>query len=158
MTLFRRALALVWRNKWTTALLLVVAYLLLQRMGYLLSAPDVSPGDPTARAPFSVDFDLPDLNSLYRDYREKGLEILAISSDVEGKRVVAPYVEKMGLKFPILLDPRGVVGSRLRVRGIPTSYLLDKRGRVAGVEVGARDWNRRKVRRFLDRLLAEEGT
>ena len=57
----------------------------------------------------------------------------------------------------MLLDPRNVVGTRLQVLGIPTSYLLDKQGRLAGVEVGARNWNADKMRRLLDRLLAEEG-
>jgi len=97
------------------------------------------------------------MNALYQHYREKGLTILAISSDVQGKEVVAPFVVDYGLTFPILLDQRNTVGTRLGVRGIPTSYLLDKRGRIAGVEVGARNWNGNKVRQLLDRLLAEEG-
>ena len=70
---------------------------------------------------------------------------------------MAPFVERLELTFPVLLDPRNVVGTRLQVLGIPTSYLLDKQGRLAGVEVGARNWNEDKMRRLLDRLLAEEG-
>jgi peroxiredoxin len=191
MVVLRKGLALVWRNKLTTILLLVAAYLLLQRLGYLLRAPAIAPEAPQARELFPMDFTLPDLqgqavrlselrgqvvllnfwatwcppcraempsmNALYKDYREKGFEILAISSDAGSKEIVAPFVEKYGLTFPVLLDPRNVVGSRVGVRGIPTSYLLDKQGRIAGVEVGARNWNRTRGRRLLDRLLAEEG-
>jgi len=191
MVVLRKGLALVWRSKLTLVLFFLVAYLLLQRLGYLLSAPAISPGEAQARKPFAVDFALPDLQgnavglsdlrgqvvllnfwatwcppcraempsmqALYKDYREKGFTILAISSDVGGKGSVAPFVERLDLTFPVLLDPRSVVGTRLQVLGIPTSYLLDKQGRLAGVEVGARNWNEDKMRRLLDRLLAEEG-
>jgi hypothetical protein len=57
---------------------------------------------------------------------------------------VAPFIEKRRFSFSVLLDPRGVVGGRLR--GIPASYLLDKQGRIVGVEAGARNWNRAKAR------------
>jgi peroxiredoxin len=191
MEVLRQGLVWVWRNKLTVVLLLTIAYLGLQRLGYLLSAPAISPGEAQIREPFPIDFALPDLqdqtirlsnlrgrvvllnfwatwcppcraempsmHALYQDYREKGFGILAISSDAGGKGVVAPFIEERGFTFPVLLDPRNIVGSRLRVLGIPTSYLLDKQGRIAGVEVGARNWNRAKVRQLLDRLLAEDG-
>lgn len=101
--------------------------------------------------------EMPSMHALYQDYRDKGFEILAISIDAQGKDVVAPFVEAYGLTFPILLDPGDVVSTRLQMRGIPTSYLLDKHGRIASVEIGIRDWNSTKMRRFLDVLLAEEG-
>ena len=97
------------------------------------------------------------MNALYQDYRDQGFEILAISIDVQGKDGVASFVDDYDLAFPILLDPDNVVSTRLRSRGIPTSYLLDKQGRIAGVEVGPRDWNSSKMRLLLDRLLAEDG-
>ncbi len=102
--------------------------------------------------------EMPSMQALYQDYREKGLAILAISSDVEGKDRVVPFIEKHGFSFPVLVDPRNVVGTRLRLRGIPMSYLLDKQGRVVGRDVGARNWNGAKVRRLLNRLLAEDKT
>ena len=101
--------------------------------------------------------EMPSMQALYQDYGEKGFEILAISIDVQGKVVVVPFVEDYGLTFPILLDPENAVSTMLQVRGIPTSYLLDKWGRVAGVAIGARDWNSNTMRRLLDQLLAEPG-
>jgi len=101
--------------------------------------------------------EMPSMHALYQDYRDKGFEILAISIDAQGQDVVAPFVEAYGLTFPILLDPGDVVSTRLQMRGIPTSYLLDKQGRIASIEIGTRDWNSHNMRRFLDLLLAEEG-
>jgi peroxiredoxin len=100
--------------------------------------------------------EMPSMQALYQDYRERGLEILAIASDGQGMDVVAPFVDAHGLTFPVLLDPQNVVGARLFVQAIPMSYLLDKDGRIAGREPGAKNWNSRKMRRLLDRLLDEE--
>ena len=100
--------------------------------------------------------EMPSMEALYQDYRDQDFEILAISIDVKEQAVVVPFVEEFKLTFPVLLDPRNVVGTRLRMGGIPTSYLLDKHGRIAGLEVGPRDWNSQKMRRLLDQLLSEE--
>jgi peroxiredoxin len=100
--------------------------------------------------------EMPSMNALYHDYRARGFTIVAIATDAEGKAVVAPFIEMYGLTFPVVLDPQNVVGAQLRVPGIPASYVLDKRGRIVGLEIGARDWNTRQVRRLLEHLLDED--
>jgi cytochrome c biogenesis protein CcmG/thiol:disulfide interchange protein DsbE len=100
--------------------------------------------------------EMPSMQALYEDYRDQGFTILAISSDVQGEEVVAPFVAEYGLTFPVLLDLENVVGTRLRVQGIPMGYLLDKHGRIAGTEIGAKNWHSATMQRLLDRLLAEE--
>lgn len=100
--------------------------------------------------------EMPSMNALYRDYHPQGFEILAISMDVSGAQAVAPFVADYALTFPVLLDPDNTVSTRLLGGGIPTSYVLDKRGQIVTVEVGTRDWNSARFRRLLDQLLAEE--
>jgi peroxiredoxin len=100
--------------------------------------------------------EMPSMEKLYQAYRDRGLVILAISSDRGGKSVVEPYVQERGLTFAVLLDPEGEVFAQYGVRGLPTSYLLDRRGRVFSADVGARDWSGRVARQVVERLLAEE--
>ena len=97
------------------------------------------------------------MNALYKDYHARGLAIVAIAIDEGGKPVVAPFIQAYGLTFLVLLDPQNMLGARLQVPGIPMSYLLDKRGRIIGLELGERDWNTRKIRHLVEQLLAEEG-
>src|SRR5262249_47606158 len=78
--------------------------------------------------------EMPSMNALYKDYHAKGLAIVAIAMDVEGKPVVAPFMQAYGLTFQVLLDPQNMLGARLQIPGIPTSYLLDKWGRIIGFE------------------------
>jgi peroxiredoxin len=99
---------------------------------------------------------MPSIEKLYQLYRERGLTILAISNDVSGRSVVEPFVRERGLTFPILLNPEGDVFAQYGVRGLPTSYVLDRRGRIVSGEVGARDWSAAAAREAVERLLAEE--
>ena len=101
--------------------------------------------------------EMPSMNALYKDYGAKGLAMVAIATDTGGKAVVTPFIQTYGLTFPVLLDPQDIVGRQLQVSGLPTSYLLDKRGRVIGLVIGERDWNSRQMRHLVDQLLAEEG-
>src|SRR5262249_34163 len=97
------------------------------------------------------------MNALYKDYSAKGLAMVAIATDAEGTSVVAPFMQAYGLIFPVLLDPQNMVRAQLQLSGLPTSYLLDKWGRVIDLVLGAYDWHRRKTKDVIEELLEEEG-
>jgi peroxiredoxin len=100
--------------------------------------------------------EMPSMEKLYQAYRDRGLVILAVSSDRTGKPVVESFVRERGVTFPILLDPEGNVFAQYGVRGLPTSYLLDRRRRVFSADVGARDWSGKVARQVVEALLKEE--
>jgi peroxiredoxin len=81
---------------------------------------------------------MPSMETLYQAYKDQGFVILAVSSDVQGAAIVQPFIGQNRLSFPTLLDPTGRVGSMYGVRSIPTSYLLDRQGRVVSRERGGR--------------------
>ena len=97
--------------------------------------------------------EMPSLEQLYQAYARKGLVVIGISSDVKGKDVVEPFVKEYALSFSILLDPEDTLSKPYRIRGIPTMYLFDKHGRVAGMHVGGADWNGAEARAIIERLL-----
>ncbi len=100
--------------------------------------------------------EMPSMETLYQAYRDRGPMILAISGDQGGKSVVVSFVQERDVRFPILLDPAGEAFAQYGVRGLPTSYLLDRQGRVFSADVGARDWSGRAAREVVERLPAEE--
>lgn len=99
--------------------------------------------------------EMPSMEAAYRAYKDRGFTILAVAGDRQGAAVVGPYMQEYGLTFPTVLDATGEVGTRYRVRVIPTSLLLDREGRVTAREVGARSWNGPEARGLIDRLLAK---
>jgi len=54
----------------------------------------------------------------------------------EGADEVRPFVTEAGLTFPVLLDETGRATLIYRVRGLPTSFLVDADGLIAAVHVG----------------------
>lgn len=99
--------------------------------------------------------EMPSMEILYQELKDRGLEILAVSSDPAGglDETVRPFVEEYKLTFPILLDETFEVNIWFGVRGIPTSFLIDQEGRVARVIYGARDWATPEARTIVRQLL-----
>lgn len=65
-----------------------------------------------------------------------GLVILAVNVQ-EDRGTIAPFVQKLGLTFPILLDSTGRISRRYRVSGMPTTYLIRADGVIDGIRTGA---------------------
>ena len=80
--------------------------------------------------------EMPAMQRVYERYKEEGFVVLAVNFR-EGQEQVKPFVEELGLTFPVLLDEKGNVASQYRVIGLPSSYFVDKEGRIQTVQVGA---------------------
>ncbi len=75
--------------------------------------------------------------------------------DPQGSQVVEPYKKQYGLTFPHLLDSKRLVSSAYRVRGTPTNFLLDRKGRVVAGAVGFRDFGSPEAHALIEALLGE---
>lgn len=99
----------------------------------------------------------PYLEALYRRYQDKGLVVLAVNGFWDKKKDVELYITKYNLTFPHLVDPTGAAWTGYRVRFTPTTYLIDKEGKILAAGVGARNWKSRKSFTLIEALLAEGG-
>jgi peroxiredoxin len=99
--------------------------------------------------------EMPSMEALYQTYRDQGFTILAVSIDVQGAAAVQPFLEQYRLTFPVLLDPKGQVTGAYGVRSLPTTYLLDRQGRVVSREIGARNWANAGAQALIASLLEE---
>jgi thiol-disulfide isomerase/thioredoxin len=97
--------------------------------------------------------EMPSMENLYRDFKDKGLEMLAISSDMEGASVVQPFVQKLGLSYPILLDPDFRVDDKYLVQSVPMTILVDKHGVITHRIAGAWNWDSPESRDLIEKLL-----
>ena len=85
--------------------------------------------------------EMPSLDRLQSELHDT-LLVAAISEDHGGATRVGPFVAAMGLqKLKIYLDPKSDVGHAFNVRGLPTSIVIDARGRVVGRVEGAAEWD-----------------
>lgn len=90
--------------------------------------------------------EMPDLDRLNARLEKDGIEVLPLSSDREGALPVERFHEKAGIKtLPVLLDANGAVGRALKIRGLPTTILVDREGREVARVVGAAAWDSDKI-------------
>lgn len=71
--------------------------------------------------------EMPYMESLYPIYKEKGVEIVAISVDAT-EFVVQQFMDKYNLTFPILHDKKSQVMDAYRIKPLPTTYFIDENG------------------------------
>lgn len=96
--------------------------------------------------------EMPSMEELWKDFKEKDFVILAVNLNEERAKV-SSFLEEFGYTFPVLLDSTGEVGGTYGAQSIPTTYLIDKKGYVLGRFVGTREWNTEDVRSAFTTLL-----
>ncbi len=89
--------------------------------------------------------EMPSMQKLYERFKGENFEILAVSIDSTGREAVVPFMRKLNLTFPALLDPKGDIRPLYRVTGIPESFIIDKEGILAKKIIGPIDWATPKV-------------
>lgn len=101
--------------------------------------------------------EMPSLERLQTRFGDK-ITILAISEDIGGNKVVAPFIAKFGLKtIKTYLDPKNTVGQAFKVDGLPTSLLIDRQGRVLGRVEGEARWDSPEMLAVIEPLLTPDG-
>ena len=98
--------------------------------------------------------EMPSMESLHNRYSERGLEILAVNSGENTPEVLA-FMKDNKLSFPTVLDMDGKVTMTYGVQAIPTSFIINREGRIIARKVGSIDWDSPKVRAALEILLSE---
>lgn len=86
--------------------------------------------------------EIPYLNELYKQYKEKGLVVVGIALDRGGPKEVQKFLEKYEIQYINLMGDEGVLeafnnipGMGL-IQGIPTTFLIDRKGQICRRFVG----------------------
>ncbi len=100
--------------------------------------------------------EMPSLERLHRALAGEGFTVLAISQDRGGAGVVAPFLSRLDLqRLPVYLDPKGKLARAFALRGLPTSFVLDRRGRVVAGLVGPAEWDSPESLAFMRHYLEQ---
>ncbi len=71
-----------------------------------------------------------------QQYRSKGLEVVGVSMDEDGWKVIKPYLKSHNVNYRVLLGNDAVTQLYGGVDSLPTTFLVDREGRIAKVHVG----------------------
>jgi len=81
--------------------------------------------------------EMPALERVFQDYKDDGLEILAVNSTSQDNAADAnAFVQDLGLTFTILFDKDGSVSKQYRLQALPTSIFINREGVIQEIVVG----------------------
>ena len=80
--------------------------------------------------------EMPDMERLYQERKDDGVQILAVNLQ-EAPEPVSRFVEQYNLTFPIVMDTSGEMSQLFGVQSLPTSFFIDKEGKISGFHVGS---------------------
>jgi len=95
--------------------------------------------------------EMPSLQELFNDYGDKVVFMFVTSED---HQKVEDFLKRKNLHLPIYYpdsDPPKMLRSKL----LPTTYIIDRDGKIIVAETGAANWNSSKTRELIDGLLKE---
>lgn len=93
-----------------------------------------------------------ELNALYDEYRAKGVMIVGVGY-LDNETAARAYLEEFGVQFPTGHDAGTAISKAYRIRGVPETFIIDKRGNVRHMFIST--VTARQLRPLLDSLLAE---
>jgi len=80
----------------------------------------------------------PWMNSMQKRYGDQGLVIVAVNLD-KTRELSDRFLSEVPAELTIAYDPEGKVASAYKVKGMPSSYLIDREGRVHNSHIGFRE-------------------
>ena len=84
--------------------------------------------------------EMPAMERLYTRYKKDGFVMLAVSVDGD-RRAVTPFLNEHQFTFTVGLDPEMELANAYGVRGLPASFVVDRRGYLTALALGPRSWD-----------------
>jgi thiol-disulfide isomerase/thioredoxin len=98
----------------------------------------------------------PQFQEVYAEVRNDGVQFLGLNVKETSEQFALAFVDRFGIEFPSLYDPRGEVALAFRdypANAIPSTIVLDGENRVAAVYTG--EISQEDLRRVIDVVLEE---
>lgn len=80
--------------------------------------------------------EIPWLVEFEQTFKDQGFAVLGVAMDEEGWEVVKPYVERSKINYRVLIGDDMTAQKYGGVDSLPTSFMLDREGRIANTHVG----------------------
>ena len=86
----------------------------------------------------------PFMNELQAKYRAQGFEVLAINLDAK-RDEADKFLAEVPAQFTVAFDAKGDTAKRFEIKGMPSSYLIGRDGKVAAAHRGFKEQDRKEL-------------
>lgn len=97
----------------------------------------------------------PALDALYREYQARGVDVLAVNLD-ERRRDADEFLKDHPHQMTVVFDPKGASPVAFGVKGMPSSFVIDRAGNIRFTHMGYSGNVEESYRQEIDQLLAEK--
>jgi len=100
--------------------------------------------------------EMPSMERLHQQVDAEGFKVIAVNQMEDADQVFA-FTGQLEIDptFEILFDSTSQVSHKYAVRGLPTTYLIDKKGKIRYRAVGGREFNHPEVVKIINALIEE---
>lgn len=84
--------------------------------------------------------EFPALERAWEKLEQEGVVLLAVSLG-NGRESVERFLRRFPVSFPVLLAPDQSIGTLWQLQGMPTTYVVDRDGRIYFGAIGEREWD-----------------
>ncbi|NQZ23901.1 MAG: TlpA family protein disulfide reductase [Colwellia sp.] len=77
----------------------------------------------------------PWMNDIQQQYQQQGLVVISVNVDNQ-KSLAEEFLNEIPANFTVFYDPKGKVARKFKLKGMPSSYLIDRSGKMVATHVG----------------------
>ena len=97
----------------------------------------------------------PWMNNMQEKYHQQGLVIISVNVD-NSKALADEFLAEVPANFNVFYDPKGKVARKFKLKGMPSSYIIDRSGKMVSAHVGFTESKKMKYEEELQTLLNEK--
>lgn len=94
------------------------------------------------------------MNDMQAKYADKNFTILSVNLDAESD-LAEKFLKETPAQFPIFYDPKGKVARAFKLKGMPSSFIMNKEGKIVSTHVGFTEEKKQQYQQEIVNLLAE---
>ena len=95
----------------------------------------------------------PWMNALQTKHQEQGFVVLSINLDAE-KRLAQIFLQQVPANFAIIYDAKGKLARQFKIKGMPSSYLFDRQGKLISAHSGFNGKKQQEYENEIEQALA----
>lgn len=96
---------------------------------------------------------LPWLAKMQRTYENEGFTVISINTDNQ-KQLADDFLKSISHNFPVIYDPKGKLATQFKVKGMPSSFIFDRSGKIAITHTGFLSHKKTQYQEELNALLS----
>ncbi len=96
----------------------------------------------------------PWLHNLKENFADQGFEVVAINLDKD-RALADEFLKVMDVNFTVAFDESGDTASRYNLKGMPSSYLIGRDGKLYASHIGFREKDKEKLEQGIKQLLSK---